>query len=376
MDEMERLSELIGEIYDAAMKPSLWNSLIGATAEFVGGSGAGLFSKDVLSKTGMVYYGAGIEPAYTRLYFEKYVQFDPSSSGHYFAEIEQPLATADLMPIDEFRKSRFYLEWAKPQGLVDFISASLDKTPESVAMFGVFRKEAQGMATPDTYRRMRLIVPHIRRAVLIGRVFEHNTNQVDNFVDVIDGLASGMVLVNQDGQIMHCNSAGHALMAKCDPLLNLNGFLALRDQSLNMQLKNLFKSCALGDLAIDVKGTLISLEDLNGTRLVAHALPLTVGRRRKIHTNYGAVAAVFIREVGLDTVSPPEVVAKAFKLTPTELRVLLAIVEVGGVPESAQALGIAESTVKTHLDRLYQKTGSRRQADLVKIFASHASPLY
>lgn len=67
--------------------------------------------------------------------------------------------------------------------------------------------------------------------------------------------------------------------------------------------------------------------------------------------------------------------AKAFRLTPTELRILLAIVEVGGVPEVAVALGIAESTVKTHLGRLYEKTGARRQADLVKIFASYAMPL-
>jgi DNA-binding CsgD family transcriptional regulator len=36
----------------------------------------------------------------------------------------------------------------------------------------------------------------------------------------------------------------------------------------------------------------------------------------------------------------------------TELRVLFAIVEVGGVPEVAQVLGIAPSTVRTHLGRV------------------------
>ncbi|HXQ05393.1 MAG TPA: helix-turn-helix transcriptional regulator, partial [Bradyrhizobium sp.] len=72
---------------------------------------------------------------------------------------------------------------------------------------------------------------------------------------------------------------------------------------------------------------------------------------------------------------PPEVIARAYHLTPTELRVLLAIVDVGGVPESAVALGIAESTVKTHLGNLFMKTGARRQADLVKIVAGFASPL-
>jgi DNA-binding CsgD family transcriptional regulator len=64
-----------------------------------------------------------------------------------------------------------------------------------------------------------------------------------------------------------------------------------------------------------------------------------------------------------------------FELTPAELRVLLAIVEVGGVPETSAALGVAETTVKTHLHRVFAKTGTRRQADLVKLAAGFSSPL-
>ncbi len=62
-------------------------------------------------------------------------------------------------------------------------------------------------------------------------------------------------------------------------------------------------------------------------------------------------------------------------MTPTELRVLLAIVEVGGIPEVAVALGVADSTVKTHVGRLFEKTGASRQADLVKLVAGYSTPL-
>jgi DNA-binding CsgD family transcriptional regulator len=41
----------------------------------------------------------------------------------------------------------------------------------------------------------------------------------------------------------------------------------------------------------------------------------------------------------------------------------------------AETLGIGESTVKTHLKRLYEKTGTRRQAELVKLYAGYTSPL-
>jgi len=34
-----------------------------------------------------------------------------------------------------------------------------------------------------------------------------------------------------------------------------------------------------------------------------------------------------------------------------------------------------EQTVKSHLHRIYEKTGTRRQADLVKLIASYAGRL-
>ena len=113
----------------------------------------------------------------------------------------------------------------------------------------------------------------------------------------------------------------------------------------------------------------------DGARYIAHVLPLTSGARRLTGFAYTAVAAVFIRKAALESPAPPEVIARTYKLTPTELRVLLAIVEVGGVPEVAMALGVAETTIKTHLGRLFVKTGAARQADLVKIVAGYASPL-
>jgi DNA-binding CsgD family transcriptional regulator len=73
--------------------------------------------------------------------------------------------------------------------------------------------------------------------------------------------------------------------------------------------------------------------------------------------------------------SRSEAIGKMFKLTPTELRVLLAIVEVGGVPEVAAAFGVAETTVRTHVSNLFEKTGTKRQADLVKLVAGYATPM-
>jgi DNA-binding CsgD family transcriptional regulator len=84
---------------------------------------------------------------------------------------------------------------------------------------------------------------------------------------------------------------------------------------------------------------------------------------------------MFVRKAALEAPSPPEVIRSTYNLTPAELRVLFAIVEIGGVPHVAAALGIADTTVKTHLSRLFEKTGAARQADLVKLVAAYSTPL-
>jgi len=81
-----------------------------------------------------------------------------------------------------------------------------------------------------------------------------------------------------------------------------------------------------------------------------------------------------VHEAALEMPSMPNALAKAYKLTAMELRVLLGIVQVGGGPSVAEELGISETTVRSHLRHVYEKTGTNRQADLVKLVAAFESP--
>src|SRR5262245_35265981 len=150
MAEAEQLSSVIGDIYDAALDPALWPDVLAETARFVGGFAAGLLFKDATRKSGNLYYDSGgIAPHYKQLYFDTYVRLDPSTTSHVLAEIGEPVATADIMPYDEFLETRFYKEWARPQQLVDFVTAVLEKSMTGAALFGVFRHERDGQADEE-----------------------------------------------------------------------------------------------------------------------------------------------------------------------------------------------------------------------------------
>jgi DNA-binding CsgD family transcriptional regulator len=375
MDREAQLSELIGEIYDAALDPSLWSDVVGKAGHFVGGSGAAIFSKSPTAGNGNVYYESGTDPYYRDLYFDKYVKLDPSTTGHYFADVEQPIAVEDHMPYREFLETRFYKEWARPQGLVDFVSAVLDKSVTSAALFGVFRSESEGIVDDETRRRMRLIVPHIRRSVLVGRLIDLKAAEAASLADTLDGFSAGMCLVDAAGRIVHANTACHVILDAGDFLSAIGGRIVASDAKTDQAFRELFAAASRGDAAVGTQGIALPLRAQDGSHHVAHVLPLTSGARRVAGIAYSATVALFIRKVTTEAPSAPAIIARAYHLTPTELRVLLAIVEVGGVPEVAVALGVAESTVRTHLGNLFVKTGAGRQADLVKIVAGFATPL-
>jgi len=375
MSDAEQLSALIGEIYDAALDPALWPQVLPKSAQFVGGRAAALFYKNAASKSGDVAYDCGIDPYYRQLYFDKYIKLDPLTVGHFFAEVEQPVAVADIMSYDEFLETRAYQEWGRPQGLVDVLNVALDKTATSAAMYCVFRHERDGRVDDEMRRRMRLIAPHLRRAVLIGRVIDLKTAEADGFADTVDGISAGMFMVDASARIVHANASGHAMLAQGSPLRAVGGKLAPNDASAEQGLNEVCAMADGGDAAVGVNGIAIPLMARDGERYLAHVLPLTSGARRRAGATYAAAAAVFVRKAALDAPAPQEIIGKLYKLTPTELRVLLAIVQVGGVPEVADALGIAESTVRTHLLRLFAKTGAKRQSDLIKLMASYTNPL-
>jgi DNA-binding CsgD family transcriptional regulator len=203
---------------------------------------------------------------------------------------------------------------------------------------------------------------------------DFNTSLVAAMADALDGLHAGMFLVDACGRIVHANAAGHVLTAQGDVLCSASGRLAAREAQIDQTLRDAFARAAASGEAIRAKAIPVPLVARDGTRYAAHVLPLSCGARRRAGTIYAATAAVSVNEAVLDVRSLPEIIAEAYRLTPAELRTLLAIVELGGVPEVAHALGVAESTVRTHLGRLFQKTATSRQAGLVGIVAGFANP--
>jgi len=373
MVDPELLSQLIGNIYDAALDARLWVGVLEQATQFIGGTAAGIYWKDITVQ-GELHYVYNVEQSSVDEYFNKYIRFDPSLTAQFFFKVGEIYNTTNVLPYDEFVETTFYKEWVKPNGWVDHLAATLDKSATSFAQFGVFRNERQGLADDRMRQRMHLLVPHVRRAVLIGNVIDLQKEKAGSLSDALDRVDAGVFLLDKRCHIAFSNMAAQALLDDATILRTVNNNLIAVDPHAAQLLRNVVATASGGDNAVGADGVAIPLSSRPGQSWVADILPLTSGARRQAGGLHSAVAAVFVRKVSMSAPYPTEVAARQFQLTPGEVRVLDAVLKVSGVSEIAVVLGISEATVKTHLQNIFGKTGVRRQADLIKLVAAHARP--
>jgi DNA-binding CsgD family transcriptional regulator len=362
-NETEEFSNLVGSIYDAALDADRWPEVLGKILAYVGGQSAAMFHRDMVKRKGEVYYDFNVPPEFKSSYFEKYIKFDPTLIGYNLAPVGQPISTADVMPYDEFTQSRFYKEWAVPQGLVDSVGVVLERTATTAAIIGIMRSE---MADEASIRRMKLVSPHARRAVQIGTLLDWQTTKAEGLADSLDGIQTAFFMVDAHARVLHTNDSGTVLLEKGNVFRLTAGRLAIQDSICESR----FASAISAGRGADA----FAIRALDDSRYVAHILRLSRVSSRKVGTG-NASAAIFVTNASADAPFFPNVVASAFALTPSEVRMLLAIVEIGNVSKAAEALGIAETTAKFHLSNVFAKTGTSKQVELVKLVAAYASPL-
>src|SRR5215475_5487968 len=159
------------------------------------------------------------------------------------------------------------------------------------------------------------------------------------------------------------------MLAAENVLHAVSGRIEPHEAKTAQDFRELFDAAGKGDAALGVGGIAFPIPARDGEKYVAHLLPLTSGARGRTGSSFGAAAILLVQKALPATPAIPEVVAKAYRLTSTELRVLLAIAEVGPVSEIAEAFGVSETMIKFHLKNLFEKTGARGEADLVRLLA-------
>lgn len=374
MIDPEQLSAVIGNVYEAALDSSRWPDALEGIAGFVGGAAAMIFWQDSLIAKGQRYSSWGDDPEYTKSYFSKYIALNPIRPVQHLIPIGRVTSISDIVGQGEMHASAFYNEWMRPQGYVDNVLTNLDRSTTSYATFAVARHERNGLVDARARRKMDLLAPHVRRAVLIGKVGDLHQNETDAWAQLLDGIGASVFLVDSKGRLVQLNQLAQSMLDEADVVGLLDGQLFCLDRQFMKDFRDFQSLAALGDSRLGVGGIALPLLGKSGQDYVVHFLPLRAAPHRPTFDAPGAEAAVFIRRAEVDLHSGLQLLARRYVFTPRELDVLQAIVGVRGIPQVSALLGISARTAKAHLHSVFAKTGIDRQADLIKLVAGFGVP--
>jgi DNA-binding CsgD family transcriptional regulator len=375
---IEKFSNLIGGIYDCVIAPERWTGVLDEIcAEF--GFATGALSIASLSNmkavvnavsgsdlAQMTQNGIGYGPDIIELWggTERIQQYP----------LGEPIVQSQAVRQDIISSNRYYREWALPKGLFDAVAVGLvrDGTMVGNAIFS--QHETAGPIHDAQLGGLRILAPHIRRAVTISNLFDLKTVETTTFAATVEALTVGVVLADEDSRVVHTNAAATAMLAAGDPIVVRQGRIAVQSATTTGTLQSAIAQAAKDEAALGQKGIGIPIPRPSGDPLVIHVLPLRRGHMRA-GLIQRAAAALFVASASGPPQLPHDALIQLYDLTPAEIRIFELICEGQTRDAISASLGVSVSTVKSHLFHVFEKTGCRRQVDLVRLAKSLTFPV-
>jgi DNA-binding CsgD family transcriptional regulator len=255
------------------------------------------------------------------------------------------------------------------------ISFGVLRTGQRLGWFCANRREGHPRYGDAEVRLLTLLSPHVCRAVAISDALSLKTIRSEALEATLDALVSGVYLTDRYGRVIYMNRAAEHQVKTSNALRIDNNRLAPVDRAARVAMSQAIDEAIADETATPTGGMTLALPDGENAGLVATILPLTRGKRQNLCGAFAATAAIFVQDPIVVPPFPGEAFAKLYGLTGGELRVLLAMAPRLGVKEAAEVLGIGETTAKTHLQRIYQKTGTAKQTELMHLFVSATPPV-
>lgn len=189
--------------------------------------------------------------------------------------------------------------------------------------------------------------------------------------EAIEMMRFGFLLVAEDGFITFANAMARELINRGDGLRANGGWIAATSTELTARLRALVKASAgPSHCRTEDGGSIIVDRGATCSPLLVHVTPLD----RRCTTRQTAVAAIFIIDPTVHAISRFKAFAALHGLSCAETRVLREIVGGGGLVAAANRLLISEATARTHLQHIFDKTGAKRQTELLCQFFKATGP--
>jgi DNA-binding CsgD family transcriptional regulator len=269
----------------------------------------------------------------------------------------------------ELLASEFYNDWLRPQGnLLHGLNCTLDAKESSLAFATYLRSEVDGAFKPEESNIFQIVFPHLQRAIQLEQRLSALEMTKDAAVSVLDRWTTGVVLFNSHGKVILMNRTAQTIIAEKDGLILERRQLRAAFPKESSTLARLIDGAIQqAERRAGEPGGMLLVSRPLSKRRPLHLLVTPIRVRDGLFLLTKPAAAAFITDPESDLVIDVERLRQLFHLTPAEARLAVLLAEGKALKEAAQSQGILISTARTHLQRIFQKTETKRQTELIRL---------
>jgi DNA-binding CsgD family transcriptional regulator len=352
---------LIDKIYEAAVVPERWISVLDAMAQISDGVGAMLFAH---------------MPASMQLVCSESLQtvcddwlngpwLESNGRGKRLIPIREPrfLTDLDAFRLEELDREPFYSEFLRPRGLGWCVGTAIHSPAGETLVFSVERENQKGPVGRSQVDALDSLRPHLARAALLSSHI--GLERARASVEILQAIGFPAAVLASDGRAIAFNDA----LESCTPSVRIGA----RDKVL---LSRPGSSSSLEDILSALRkppagGRSFPLTPRpDKPPMIVHVLPM---RRSALDIFSGAYALMYVTEVTMQRGPRPALLEALFDLTAAEAKIASQLVEGRSVGEIALERGVEPNTIRKHLKSIFAKTDVSRQAELVGLLTLRPS---
>ena len=371
MDKRADVGALVGTIYEAGLDTTRWTDFMESLGACLhagfgtlwvhdfGGAGPQAAGPDIQATSGL---DAGTLGQY---------------HGHHAANnvwvpntrrLQEGCVTVSsaLFPDGLLKDTEFYNDFLHPQDLFYAVGTAIVKNGPRDVKMGFLRSKRAGAYTPGELRLVRQLMPHLRNAVSLHRQLHRLNALADSAVAALELVPVGVILLTESGRRLHANRRADELVARTQALhFGPTGTLQAAGTGATACLQRLIDGAVqTGARKSLAAGGALQLVGAGGRRLQVLVTPLPA---LSTALEGKAMAAVFCSDPDALIGRLSQRLEALYRMTPAEAQLTEALVNGQSLQEYALARHVAMNTLRTQLKSATAKTGTRRQADLVRI---------
>lgn len=363
------VAELQELILAAGLDPARWAEFPVRVAELYPGSHVALLGDDKSSGRLIGFHQHGLDDEFVRPYAEHFHAINPWLDVWSRIPVGKAALSNTVAPAEQFDRTEFYNDWLTRHGRTCGAGIKIYDRPDLQALVHVNYAPKQAERYDHELERIfDRLVPAFRAAVAANRQLATGLHGHAVLNDVIGAVEHPCWIVDVAGRIQLANAAAEVVASAGDVVTSSNGRLIegrTADRSGLQEAIRRATSAQTPEAVVVREG---------GGRAMATIRIVPVGTRGPATGDwmFRPVPWAMVTVQGLRRAEPriERLAAIRFGLTPAEARVGAQVAAGLPIADIADRLGVSRETVRTHMKRLFEKTGCRRQVELAALLAA------